>query len=93
MSAEFELTRRGSEVEIQVRGTAEQEPQLIESFQDCQSGHCSCPTDQYERLESMTMESENGNITMLLRPRPGEHFDIEQIRACLDYTVAQAEQE
>jgi hypothetical protein len=92
MSAEFEITRRGSEVEIQVRGTAEQEPRLIESFQDCQSGRCSCPTDQYERLESMTIESENGNTTMLLRPRSGEHLDTEQIQACLDYTVAQAEQ-
>ena len=90
---EYEVTEHGPNVEIVVRGAAEQEPRLLESLQDCQSGNCGCPTDQYDRLAAMEVESEDGDVTVRLQPRFGEQFDAEQLRACLDYTLTQVDQE
>jgi hypothetical protein len=93
MSTEYEIADDGSQVEIRMRTTAEQEPRVIASLHDCASGTCGCPTDQYDRLESMDVKTGGGNITVRLQPLPGEHLDTDEIRACLDYTLTQTEQE
>jgi hypothetical protein len=63
------------------------------SLHDCASGSCGCPTNQYDRLESMDVKSGDGNITVRLRPLPGERLDTDEIRACLDYTLTQTQEE
>jgi hypothetical protein len=62
-------------------------------MQDCQQGRCGCPTDQYDRLAGMDVAATDDKVTVRLRPRSGERFDADELRACLDYTTAQAEQD
>jgi hypothetical protein len=93
VSTEYEIADVESQVEIRMHTTAQQEPCVIGSLQDCASGTCGCPTDQYDRLESMDLDTSGGSITVRLHPLPGEHLDTNEIRACLEYTLAQIEED
>lgn len=89
----YEISEQGTTVEILVRDAAEHQQQLLASFQECQSGSCGCPTDQYERLDAMVIEAEDGDVTLRLKPLPGEQFDTDELRACLDHTITEAERQ
>ena len=89
----YTITEPDETVEIRVTETGDRAAQLLTSMQECQQGRCACPTDQYERLEGMDVHSGNDAITLTLRPRAGERLDVNELRRCLDYTVAKAQPE
>ena len=89
----YEITETDTAVDIQVRDAAGQTATLLEALQDCRDGRCGCPTDQYDRLATMEVTATEDELTVTLRPRTGAHLDTAELRACLDYTLAQAEQE
>lgn len=86
----YEVREDGSEVSMQVTQVGDRAPAVFASIQQCQQGQCSCPTDQYDRLESIDVQMAPDQITVTLRPREGERLDVEQLRACMDYTLDQA---
>ena len=51
---------------------------------------CGCPTDQDDRLASVEVGGGDGELTVQLTPRPGEHLDPDALRACMDYTLESA---
>ena len=73
---------------IEVAEVGENQDQLLEAFGECQAGQCSCPTNEYDKLESMELEPGEGVIRMRLEPKPGEKLDTSQVAVCLDYTTA-----
>lgn len=79
-AATIELTEVGAEA-----------PRLLEAFQDCAEGRCSCPTDEYEKVASMQVETDDDGIDIKLASKPGSEFDTSQIANCLDHTLATAE--
>ena len=89
----YELVEHGTTVEVRVSGAADHEPELLESLRDCQSGRCGCPTDQYDRLAAMDVETGDGAVTVRLQPLSGERLDPEELRACLDYTLTKMERQ
>jgi hypothetical protein len=78
-----------STIAIEVSDVGGQQDRLLAAFASCQAGRCSCPTDEYRKLESMSIEQGEDDITLRLEPKEGESFDLAQITACLDYTTAQ----
>ena len=86
----YEISERAEDVEIQVHETGEHASQLLASLQDCQEGRCTCPTDQYDRLEEMTVQTGVDELTIRLRPNTGQRFDTDQLQHCLQYTLDQA---
>ena len=89
----YEITEHDSGVEIRVQDTAGRTSEVLTSMQACQQGRCGCPTDQYDRLAGMDVAATDDEVSVRLTPKPGERFDSDELRACLDYTIAQAEQE
>ena len=87
----YEMSEQDEDIQIEVHQTGEHTPQLLASLQDCQEGRCTCPTDQYERLEDMTLKTGADELTIRLRPHAGQRFDSGRLQACLDYTLDQAE--
>jgi len=86
--ARYRIHEDKSTVLIEVAEVGEGKEQLLEAFGECQSGQCSCPTNEYDKLESMEVEPGEDLIRMRLEPKPGTKFDTSQIAACLDYTTA-----
>ena len=85
--ARYQVEEKASTVSIEVSDVSGKEHQLMQAFGECQSGHCSCPTDEYAKLASMRVEQSGDSIRIQLEPRPGERLDVAEIAACLDYTT------
>ena len=89
----YDIAQAGEAVEIHVQDAGERAPQVLASLQECQEcqeGRCGCPTDQYDRLASIEVGGGDGELTVQLTPRPGEHLDPDALRACMDYTLESA---
>jgi hypothetical protein len=54
--------------------------------QECQEGRCSCPTQEYSKLESLEIESNEDTIRLKLKSKPDEQLDESEIGKCLEYT-------
>lgn len=89
----YEITQHGDMVDMRVLEIGDRGPQLLASMQQCQEGDCSCPTDQYDRLDSIDTQPGDDAISITLRPTPGEQLDVSQLAACLDHTIAATQAE
>ena len=89
---EYRIREEGSTVEIELTDLDGRQEQLLGAFAECQTGQCSCPTDQYEKVAAMQVDPDEKQITIQLKAGEGERFDTSEIAACLDYTIAQTEQ-
>lgn len=65
--------------------------QILSRFEDCKNGRCSCPTEEYKKLEKMDMNVQDNQITLKLKPRVNTIFDIDEIKKCLEFTITQEE--
>jgi hypothetical protein len=88
--ARYQITTSAtSAVAIEVADLGGQHDRVLSAVASCQSGQCSCPTDEYRKLESMSIAVGEDDITLRLEPKEGEAFDFSEIAACLDYTTTQ----
>jgi len=85
----YQISKKAQEVEIKVGGVEGQEQQLLDAFQECQEGRCTCPTQEYQKLDSLQVEHANGEISLRLKPKEGAEFDQAEIERCLAHTAAQ----
>ena len=79
------------EVAIEITGAGGSQAELLQAFGECQQGQCSCPTNEYEKVDAMNVEPAGDRIAITLRAKPGARFDADEIAACLDYTVGKGE--
>jgi hypothetical protein len=89
--ARYRIEEDTSAVSIDLSEVSEQQGQLLEAFSECQEGHCSCPTAEYEKLASIDVQRTGDDIRLRLEAKPGETIDTSQIAACLDYTTAKVQ--
>lgn len=80
------ITESENGLDITVNDIKNNKDKLIQAFQECQNGTCSCPTDEYKNLESLNIEEKNGNITLHLDSKEGTTFNQDEINKCLEYT-------
>ena len=86
----YQITPADTGVTIELSGVGDRQQQLLDAFGECQGGRCSCPTTEYDKVETMDVQPSEDAIAIALRAKPGTRFDPDQIAACLDYTVEQA---
>ena len=83
----YEITPADAGLAIQISGVGDRRDVLLAAFGECQKGQCSCPTDEYQKVEAMDIAQSEDAIEIRLRAKPGTEFDSREIAACLDYTV------
>jgi hypothetical protein len=66
--ARYRVQERPEGVAIRVTELAWRHRQLLEPFQECQSRHCTCPTDEYQKLAGMQVTEAADEITLQLQP-------------------------
>lgn len=88
--ARYRIKESESAVTIEVTEVRGKDEDLLGAFAACQAGQCSCPTDEYQKLQAMDVQPGEDNIQLRLEPKPGERFDVSEIAARLDYTTAKA---
>jgi len=76
-------------LEIKVEGLGDKQQEVLESLQECATGKCSCPTNQYEKLEAIEISPSAESVSIELRAKPGETVRQSDIERCLEYTAEQ----
>ncbi len=84
MEAEIKKIEKG--IEIDVTDVEGKRDQLLEAFQECSEGRCTCPTNEYQKLETLEVIEAGDGIQLSLRARPHEQIDTAEIEKCLEYT-------
>lgn len=84
----YKIDQHKGGIDISVAEVAGDQQQLLEAFRECQEGRCSCPTDEYKKLDSLQIAQSGDEIQLHLKSKPGEKIDQAEIEKCLDYTAA-----
>lgn len=71
---------------VEVSEIEGKEEHLLTEFQACKEGRCSCPTDEYIKLDSLEIDHLAGKIRLRLNAKSGQAFDKAEIEKCLDHT-------
>ncbi|MBP7964704.1 MAG: hypothetical protein KBG20_02930 [Caldilineaceae bacterium] len=87
----YQLSQNESKLEIEITDVGDHASELLASFQACQEGRCSCPTNEYEKLADLAVDVADGAIHLRLTPVTGTQFDSSEIAKCLDFTLAQSQ--
>ena len=86
--ARYRIERDAQGIAIELTGVAGRREELLDAFEECQSGHCTCPTEEYKKMAGMDVASTDDEIVLRLAAKLGARFDVDEISACLDYTVS-----
>jgi hypothetical protein len=82
-------------LEVNVEDVKGKKQELLEAFHECSEGRCTCPTEEYKKLESLDIADDDDTIQLVLKAKLGEQINTTEIEKCLDYTkkrVADAEE-
>ena len=82
----YKVESTENEVNIEVSDTKGKQEELLKAFQECQEGRCTCPTQEYTKLDSLEIESGEDTIKLKLKSKPDVKFDESEIGKCLEYT-------
>ena len=76
-------------LEIKVDGLGDKQQEVLESLQECATGKCSCPTNQYEKLDAIKISPSSDSVSIELKAKAGETVKRSDIERCLEYTAEQ----
>ena len=82
----YKIESNENEINIEVTETKGKLEKLMEAFQECQEGRCTCPTQEYSKLDALEIESDEDTIRLKLKSKPNVIFDQSEIGKCLEYT-------
>ena len=80
------ITESKHGLDITVNDIKNNKDKLIQAFQECKEGTCSCPTEEYKNLDSLNIKEKDGNITLHLTSKEGTKFNKDEINKCLEHT-------
>lgn len=72
---------------VEVTEIEGQQEWLLTEFQACRDGRCSCPTDEYAKLETLEIDESSASIRLRLKAKAGQAFDQGEIERCLEHTA------
>ena len=82
----YKIETKGNETNIEISEIKGKQKKLLEAFQECQEGRCSCPTQEYSKLNSLEIENNENSISLQPKSKPGKQLDKKKISKCLEYT-------
>lgn len=84
----YRIDEGATGVRITVDGVGGDRDALLSAFSACRDGRCQCPTQAYGELESLEVHDAGDALVLDLRVRPGGKLAVDEIRNCLDFTLA-----
>lgn len=87
----YKIEESKDRLDISVNDTDNKKEKLLEAFQECQQGRCSCPTEEYKKLDSLEIEENEEGIKLHLKSKPGTKMNPSEIQKCMEYTTKKVE--
>ena len=84
MEASIKTTANG--IQIDVTDLEGKKMQLLEAFEECTEGRCSCPTQEYQKVAALEVIDSGDAIELCIAAKSGQQIDTAEIEKCLDHT-------
>ena len=85
--ARYRIAKKTTGVDIELTDLADKRDALLSALNGCAEGRCSCPSSEYEKVASMTVEDVADQIEIRLEAKPGSELYISEIAYCLAHTI------
>ena len=89
----YSIEENENNLDISVDDVKDKKEKLLQAFQECQQGRCSCPTEEYKKLESLDIKQSEQGMQLHLKAKDGTILDKAEINRCLEYTTKRVEQD
>jgi hypothetical protein len=89
--ARYRIDEDEAAVSIELTELAGRQEKLLQAFRECQEGRCTCPTEEYRKVASIEIHTDEHRIAIRLTSKPGQRLDRSEIDACLDHTVGKVD--
>ena len=84
MESKISTNKNGIDIHItELEGKKEE---LLEAFNECSEGRCTCPTQEYTKIETLNIVDSEDNIQLSIISRENEVIDTKEIKKCLEHT-------
>ena len=80
------ITTNKNGIDINITEIEGKKKKLLEAFQECSEGRCTCPTQEYEKMESLNIVDTEKTIQLSIKGKDNEVIDTKEIEKCLEYT-------
>jgi len=80
------ITTNKNGIDINITELEGRQEELLEAFQECSEGRCTCPTQEYQKVEMMSVIDIGGTIQLSIKSKANEVIDTKEIEKCLEYT-------
>ena len=80
------ITKNEMGIDIDITDVDGKKEELIEAFQECSEGRCTCPTQEYEKVEKLDIIDTGKSIQLSIKSKTDETIDTKEIEKCLEYT-------
>lgn len=87
----YKIEENENDLNIKVVNIKDKKEKLLQAFQECQHGRCSCPTKEYQKLDSLEIEHNDESIQLRLKSKKGSKINKAEINRCLEYTAKRIE--
>ena len=67
----YNIEQKEYNLDINIDDMSGNRDKLLEAFQECQQGRCSCPTEEYKKLDSLEIEYNEEGIQLHLKSKDG----------------------
>ncbi len=88
MDSKIKPTENG--IEIEVTDLEGKKDQLLEAFEECKEGRCTCPTQEYQKVQSVDIAEADDSIQLAIKAKADQQIDAAEIEKCLEYTKKRA---
>ena len=80
------ITTKKNGIDINITEVEGKKKELLDAFQECSEGRCTCPTQEYQKVETMNVIDTEGTIQLSIKSKTNEVIDTKEIEKCLEYT-------
>ena len=82
----YKITNHEDGLDIDVTEVKGNKEKLLQAFQECQEGRCTCPTQEYEKVAKFDIDKSRKAIHLSIKTKDGEEINKNEIENCLEYT-------
>lgn len=82
----IETSQTSDGVLVSISNLGEGKLKLLDAFNSCAEGKCACSEEEYKKVESMKVIEDGDGVTLELRAKPNETFDLNCVTECVTST-------
>jgi hypothetical protein len=91
INMKYKVTENDNGIDISIADIKDKKNKLMEAFQECKEGRCSCPTEEYKNMESLEIKNDGDDVILHLKSKGGSKINKSEINKCLEFTAERVE--